>query len=359
MLENEIICLKGCKFIGCSWKKVNDNYYPEIIADNCSKLKSQHIITLKKDLNRWGCSAFNGFQGLLGGFSPQDNSIVVVSKPIGADSLVYRYDTLDSKIERKEKDLKDKIIHVPLKAKTIGKHLYLAGWDRAIVRRDGINKWTLISKECQTPELKNIEESYAKGFQDVDGFSESDMYAVGGKGDVWRYDAKRWYRVDVPVNVRIKSVCCAGDGFVYIGGNGFLLKGRENKWEIIQQESMQGLRPNDMVWFKDTLYISSYENNKLFQFKDGVFSIFPFKDGEIPNGFHSLAVCEDYLLSAGGQCISIFDGEKWENIYGGTTFKEQKKIKEAVKAVSEIEKSIDEAEEWLDDLKFMKNNPKK
>jgi len=344
MLKNKINCLSGCKIIGCTWLRINGNYVPQVIGDNCKKLKSQHLISLRKDLDKWSCTLFNGFGGLLGNFSPKDNCMVVLSKQIGGDSLVVRDDDPNCKIDRKEKDLDDNIIHVPLKAKTIGEHLYLAGWDRAVVRRDGINKWTLISKECQTPELKNIEESYAKGFQDVDGFSEEDMYAVGGKGDIWRYDGKHWYRVDVPVNVRTYSVCCAGDGFVYIGGNGFLLKGREDRWEVIQQESMKNFRPNDMVWFKDTLYISSSQNNKLFQWKNDEFSRFPFKEGNIPNDFHSLAVCEEYLLSAGGQCISIFDGETWENIYGGTTLKDKKEIKEFLKSLYEIEKIIDESE---------------
>ena len=214
MLKNEKVCLKGCKFIGCSWEKINNNYIPGIIADTCMEKQPQHIITFRRDLNRWRCLDFNGFHGLLGGYSPKEKNIVVVSKPIGGDSLVLYHNSSPLTTGDREKDLDDNIIHVPLKAKTIGEHLYLAGWDRAVVRRDGINKWTLISKECQTPELKNIEESYAKGFQDVDGFSEEDMYAVGGKGDIWRYDGKHWYRVDVPVNVRTYSVCCAGDGFV-------------------------------------------------------------------------------------------------------------------------------------------------
>lgn len=60
--------------------------------------------------------------------------------------------------------------------------------------------------------------SSEEGFEDFDGWSESDTYAVGGYGDVWHFDGKGRRQIPFPTDKPLKSVCCGGDGQVYISG---------------------------------------------------------------------------------------------------------------------------------------------
>ncbi|MCV4592615.1 hypothetical protein OFC51_26410, partial [Escherichia coli] len=65
----------------------------------------------------------------------------------------------------------------------------------------------------------------------VDGFSENDIYAAGGKGDVWNFDGDEWRQIHFPSNMLIESICCGQDGYVYIGAqSGTVFKGRKDQW---------------------------------------------------------------------------------------------------------------------------------
>ena len=59
--------------------------------------------------------------------------------------------------------------------KTIDNRLYIVGGNRTVGFREGKNRWKWLT--CDVPYPK---EGYAHGFEDVDGFSHDDLYAVGG-----------------------------------------------------------------------------------------------------------------------------------------------------------------------------------
>ena len=88
------------------------------------------------------------------------------------------------------------------------------------------------------PKERLVESAYPLdfGFNDVDAFSKEDMYAVGGAGDVWHCDGQRWTQLPFPSNELLYTVCCAGDGNVYITGNmGALWVGRKDRWKRLAQ----------------------------------------------------------------------------------------------------------------------------
>ncbi len=68
----------------------------------------------------------------------------------------------------------------------------------------------------------------------MDGFSKNDLYAVGGTNDVWHFDGEQWRYIDVCDEQMLPlSVCCAEDGYVYVGGAwGIVLRGRGEEWDV-------------------------------------------------------------------------------------------------------------------------------
>lgn len=73
-----------------------------------------------------------------------------------------------------------------------------------------------------------------EGFEDIDGFNINDIYCVGGRGDVWHSDGMKWKQTHFPSNLDLYTVCCAGDGYVYISGyGGTTFKGRGDQWKQI------------------------------------------------------------------------------------------------------------------------------
>jgi hypothetical protein len=99
--------------------------------------------------------------------------------------------------------------------KCINGYTYSVGIGRAVYKRVNVGEWTLLNKG-----LPNVEVTTDQGFSDIDAFSETDMYAVGGSGDVWHYDGDKWMQLGFPSNVELATVTCAGDGNVYISGEG-------------------------------------------------------------------------------------------------------------------------------------------
>lgn len=138
------------------------------------------------------------------------------------------------------------------KLKTIGGYLYACGGGRSVDKRLGKNHWASLTQAL--PPYPDIGRG---GFQDIDGFSEDELYAVGGKADVWHYNGQRWEQLDVPTNTWVEAVCCAGDGSVYIAAlEGMILKGRGDQWKVIDRGGvLTGLR--DMVWYEERVWCSN------------------------------------------------------------------------------------------------------
>ncbi|WP_173391104.1 hypothetical protein [Ralstonia solanacearum] len=160
------------------------------------------------------------------------------------------------------------------------------------------------------------------GFDDFDAFSETDIYAAGGKGDVWHYDGKAWHRVPFPSNMWIASVCCGQDGHVYIGAqSGSVFQGRGNEWKLIHKGDLS-LPFKDMVWFGDRVYATN--DYGLWEIKDG--SIKP-SDApiEITNCSGNLSVGDGVMLLAGHYGAALHDGTGWTRLFSIAELERQAK----------------------------------
>ncbi len=190
--------------------------------------------------------------------------------------------------------------------------IYAAGPWRTAAKRIGPNKWqSIVGDRSTLPLPPKVGRSTDGGFNAIDGFNASDIYCVGGKGDVWRYDGQRWYQCVVPTNMYFYTVCCAGDGHVYIGmQSGSVIRGREDSWEIIHRDEMT-LPFKDMVWYDGKVWCTSdyglwvIENGKL-------------KEADVPPEVTScsgnLSVGDGVMLLAGMYGATVYDGREWQRI---------------------------------------------
>jgi hypothetical protein len=193
------------------------------------------------------------------------------------------------------------------------------GAARKITKRNGANDWSLISQSIQTEEV-----SY-KGFSDLDGFNENDLYAVGGKPDIWRFDGLEWHQLDVIDSAFMpECVCCASDGYVYIGGAwGMIVRGRGDEWESYMEVKESGQFKNSTFFsavnYKGRIFFGSEkgvfvidENSPTLEYKkydfEGQISPFPAKKMDVGHGL---------MMCASENKVAIFDGEQWKVIYGG------------------------------------------
>jgi len=138
----------------------------------------------------------------------------------------------------------------PLRSMTsIDECIYVCGMGRSVLRRKGVGDWEEIG-----PGTTADDDGLVVGFEDIDGFSSDEMYAVGWRGEIWKYAGGTWSQLDSPISKNLNAVCCAGDGTVYIiGDGGCMLRGQDDVWEVLDLGRFENLM--DVAFFDDSVYV--------------------------------------------------------------------------------------------------------
>ncbi|MEX9788292.1 hypothetical protein AB7X21_07415 [Providencia rettgeri] len=194
----------------------------------------------------------------------------------------------------------------PKNIKCIEGYAYYVGSAREIYKRVDIGKWVRLQKG-----IPGGETDTDMGFTDLDGFSEQDMYAVGGEGDVWHYDGEQWIPCGFPSNEQLSAVLCAPDGYVYIGGEGgSLWRGRQFQWEKLYHGGPTILL-NQLRWFEDKVWacddyrLQCWDGNEMVRPMDGDESVLLSGHMDVRDGI---------LVVAGDYSVDLYDGTVWHKI---------------------------------------------
>jgi hypothetical protein len=183
----------------------------------------------------------------------------------------------------------------------IGGRAYAVGLRGMVYRLDAPASWTRIDEE-----LSREFDVHA-----IHGFSESDIYAVGNKGELWQFNGQSWLKRELPTKVNLSCVKCTEDGIVYIGGDGgLLIRGRSEAWEILDESPMR----SDIWgidWFAGELYVSTFSG--LYRLKGADLEPVLFGEDK-PKTFYHLSVGERVLWSVGEADVMSFDGANWTRV---------------------------------------------
>jgi hypothetical protein len=186
---------------------------------------------------------------------------------------------------------------------------YAVGINRDVYRRVAPNKW--VSVKDKALNLLKTEKVADAGFRDIDGFSDSDIYACGGRGDLWHFDGKHWSKEDIPTNANLERACCGDDGLVYVTTNSkSLLIGKRGAWRVVDQD----------IGDEGFVDIVNFESRILVSTDDGVWEsqkgkLVPAKL-RVPKMkvYSHLAAGDGLLVVAGANEASLYDGSKWSKI---------------------------------------------
>lgn len=129
---------------------------------------------------------------------------------------------------------------VPLRSVTaVGSNAYAVGMRRQAYQRSADGTWRAIHGDML--EAPNTEAVH--GFEAVIGVSESEIYAAGWEGEIWRFDGARWFRVPSPTNLIITSLACAADGQVHACGQAGLSDQSALTWWAVAWRGSMGTSP--------------------------------------------------------------------------------------------------------------------
>ena len=233
----------------------------------------------------------------------------------------------------------------------VGDQIYGIGFGRKILKRIDHGQW----EHLVPSEIRSAIPSGQAGFDDMHGFSETDLYAAGGKSDVWHYDGEQWRFVDICDDpILPKAVCCAEDGFVYIAcAHGVLVRGRGEEWDVFHTD--KNIKFCDTVAYNGRVFFGSESGVFVSQQNTEAFSCQPYDfEGQIaPLNARRLDAGHGLLLAASLNSVALYDGENWQYLYGGgPTPKEEALLLEML--AREAEQDLDELTELADQLKSVK-----
>jgi len=184
---------------------------------------------------------------------------------------------------------------------------YAVGPAHKVFRRDAPNQW----KDISAP-FPKIDDLMDAGFESIDGFSETDIYAVGWGGDIWHYNGKIWTQIESPTNLALYKVRCGEDGYVYACGQiGILLRGKGNQWSIIKHDTTE----EDFwgcEWFNGKLYIATL--HLLYVLENGELKLVDYGDELPPTTCYHLSSADGIMWSIGAKDVMEYDGKKWKSI---------------------------------------------
>lgn len=228
-------------------------------------------------------------------------------------------------------------------ARCIGEHFYAVGFDRKVYRYNGVDDWAFISESAYADDLKV--DGIKGGFESIDGFSETDIYAAGGEGHVWHYNGQIWDRVDIPTNEDLYSICCADDGHVYIGGSSHtVLRGRGEQWKIISKGGGSGDTLKQIMQFKSKVYTVDSWGTALYELDENGMKQTNMNGYEIlTGGCVCMAEGDGVMIVAGHESASMFNGEYWTSLFEPECYREQMEEVRALQyATHEMDKVLDE-----------------
>lgn len=203
----------------------------------------------------------------------------------------------------------DGLAPIPMRLVTIGGYAYSVGLVRQIYKRVAVGHWERFNTDGLPQPPVSHDQRRRMGFVDMDGPNEQLLYAVGGRGDVFRFDGSRWHVCDFPSNEQLATVTVSSDGDVYITGEGGnLWVGAKDLWRLLEPGSSSVLY-NDSRWFQNQLWLSSDYHMRVLQ--NGKLRRPTYGNQDIPFSGH-MDARDDLLVVAGLTRVDAFDGNQWQ-----------------------------------------------
>jgi hypothetical protein len=187
--------------------------------------------------------------------------------------------------------------------------VYAVQGNRGLCNRMRPNMWASLCTEL--PVSTSRQRRKIEGFRCVTGTSASNIYAGGGRGDLWHFDGKTWDQLNFPSNVMIETICCAGERDIYVGcQSGIVYRGHGNAWKKITDGSL-GLSCKSMVAYQGWIWCSS--NYGIWIIRGN-----SIEKADVPSNIYMkagiLATKGDILMVAGLNGAAYWDGSRWYDI---------------------------------------------
>ena len=184
---------------------------------------------------------------------------------------------------------------------------YAVGMGRQAYRRLDQNRWERIDHTCRS----SLETNNTYSFESMHGLVESNIFAAGRCGEVWKFDASEWTQeASATLNVLTDIRVLTNGAVLACGLDGTLVERTATGWIVVAHD----ITVDDFMSiceFKGRVYVSTM--NDVYEYNDR--SIVPVDFGtDRPQTFFCLSAAGDAMWSVGAKSIYSFDGATWQRI---------------------------------------------
>jgi hypothetical protein len=181
--------------------------------------------------------------------------------------------------------------------------LYVCGSSGQVYRRDN-SGWVHLDQGL----ADHVNSQTRPNLYGIDGTSKEEIYVVGERGMISRYDGLGWTTFQPFTTEFLMAVHCVSRDDVYVcGRNGAFFYGRWDKWEDF---SLRRKPPHfwSLEVYRSVVYVAS--SNGLYALEGD--KLFPVETGLLPKpDAYRLHATDGVLWSFGNHHICFFDGENW------------------------------------------------
>ena len=205
--------------------------------------------------------------------------------------------------------------------KQIGNFLYVCGAGGQVYKRNE-NSWSHIAAPLKyparppTPSSNSIDKNIGiHDFSWIDGYSENDLYVVGGRGAIFHFDGKDWRKCESSSSEILTCILCRPNNEVWVCGfNGTLLRGNAASGFKELSRYDDNMNFSSMASCGAITYLSSNEGLHYYdESRKKIRRIKKFSDINIFDANY-LDCADGILWSVGHKDIISFDGKKWTRI---------------------------------------------
>ena len=195
-------------------------------------------------------------------------------------------------------------------ARAIGREVYAVGMDCQAYRRSAAGVWQPIDATLRaTHKVADV-----PGLEAVFGSDSSNVFAVGWRGTIVKFDGSAWQVQDSPVNTILTDGVQLDDGrVVACGRTGTIVVGDDDMWTTIEH-NFAFIDFWGVAAIAQRIFLSSY--NGLFELSIDDRTVLPVAIDmqPEPKTFGRIDCCADALWSVGAKDVLEFDGTNWSRV---------------------------------------------
>lgn len=268
------------------------------------RTRATFIGSFRFDRGTWGGFMCEGIRATSLDYDSPDVSWLVGDR---GEVWTFKGGQVQSKEQLPDSGLEGRGLGQPNEIRRVAGQLYVCGFAGQVYTQDAKGRWMHMDDGLAEAEGR----ADSIDLESIDGTGPDNLYTVGSRGLVARWDGKAWSRIPVLTNVYLARVRCFGERVVAVGEKGVVVEGDGVHWRVSHIPGAEEASLSDVAMYNKKLYVAGVET--LWEQKaNGSWAAVSHGLPDEKTTFVRLAVGDGRLWAMGYKRVNSFDGKEWQ-----------------------------------------------